>query len=96
MAKKKNRKKHSFKPRQADLVATTEQTSSTTGDISTSVVTKPTHKSSQTQGIDLSYVSSDMKKTAILVAIFLVLELVLWYLFRTTSLGTKAYSLIKL
>lgn len=47
------------------------------------------------QASRVSYVSGDVRRIGILVVSCVAAELVLWYLFTYTGLGSAAYSLIK-
>lgn len=47
------------------------------------------------QASRVSYVSGDVRRIGVLVVSCVAAELVLWYLFTYTGLGSAAYSLIK-
>lgn len=103
MAKKKNRKKHNFKyatssgtnraaaPAEASTPAARQSVTPVAAAAKSPVINK-----NLAVGDDLSYVTKDLSKVAVLAAAFTALELILWYLFNHTGLGTQVYHLIRL
>ena len=81
MAKKKHKKKHSFQHKNAPSVVTAVETPAVKG------ATMPN---------EWSEVSSDVKKTLIFGAVFILLMFGLWLLFEFTSVGPNLYNSIKL
>jgi branched-subunit amino acid ABC-type transport system permease component len=103
MAKKKQRKKHQFKATNLGSTASSQVAQSsveTTTGTSQAVAAKPAKVTRNSQALagveDFSYVSVELKRVLILAVGLVALELLLWVLFRQTSVGTRVYEIIKL
>ncbi len=96
MAKKKKFKKHQFKQRnQADApLAPAAMPSAEVAAVTSTSVPKSVAPV-VVESADLAFVKRDLRKVAVLAAGFVALQLILWYLFRSTALGSHVYSLIK-
>lgn len=91
MAKKKfQAKKHSFKHVEPIVQAggsdVAQSGTGTVGSAATSV----------TPGRDFSYVGTDLRRILVIGGSLVLGEVVLWYLFGHTSLGTHVYNLVRL
>jgi hypothetical protein len=102
MAKKKSHKKrHNIKAKKQSASSITPSTSQVAAAVSTtsaSVAVAPAVVKNTTASTDskLLYVRRDLVRIVWLVSGFVALELVLWYLFDHTGLGSSIYSLIKI
>ena len=98
MAKKKQSKKHKFKYSEpttqlraadAGVMATLQSNGS-----QTTILRLPTGRVVAATTRDFSYVISDLRRILVLGVSLVLAELVLWYLFGHTGLGTYVYSLV--
>lgn len=92
MAKKKHHKKQQFKYGQASQheVAQTGALTAEKNPPKLAANAKATTNSG-----DFGYVRTDLMKVALLAAVFVSAELVLWLAFNHTGLGASVYRLIK-
>lgn len=101
MAKKKHRKKQNFKYGQTSaavdrpLVTASNDTTSTAKGNQLSANLKKIG-SEPRESVGFEHVKSDVVRVAALAAVFIGVELVLWFLFNHTGLGSATYKLIKL
>jgi len=99
MAKKKQSgKKHKFKYAEPNLTvqapvsaAAGAAMATSTAGASTSARLRPAAGNDR----DFGYVFGDLRRIVILAAILVSVELVLWYLFSYTGLGSSIYNLVK-
>ena len=98
MAKKKNQpKKHRFKSTEITEASTEGQPI-----VSASASAPAAHKSAPAALAgsaailhhEYSYVGPDLRRVLLLAGALVVLELVLWYLFENTGLGSAIYNLV--
>jgi hypothetical protein len=95
MAKKKNlSKKHKFKHVEPTSIQAEAQAkvSSTSG---ASLRTEQVAATAGATARDFSYVLGDLNRIAFYAGILIALELILWYLFGHTGLGTAIYRLVQ-
>ena len=100
MGKKKSHKRQQFKysSQTAASSATDSQTSGMDTTSSQKRQNSPVNRASQAMaGVeDFGYVRRDLKGLLTLAVACVVLELVIWYVFGHTTLGTRAYSLFSI
>jgi hypothetical protein len=99
MAKKKQTKKHKFKyaaPTTGALNAPAVGTTAAASGVTTEVSAKPV----QTVGLvtstgrNFAYVGQDLSRVGIFAVSLIAAELVLWWLFGHTGLGSSVYNLV--
>jgi hypothetical protein len=97
MAKKKQSKKHKFKysePTTELRPADSSLPTLKTGGNQTTVLRPPAGRMAAIQSRDFSYVLSDLKRIFVLGVSLVLAELLLWYLFGHTGLGSTVYNLV--
>ncbi|HSH31492.1 MAG TPA: hypothetical protein VK963_02375 [Candidatus Saccharimonadales bacterium] len=101
MAKKKHRKKHQFKYGAVKTQPAGGVAGVTVVPPAEKKLTQPRQHQPATASIQqplaaLNYTKRDVQKTVYFSVGFVVLQLVLWYLFSNTPLGSTVYSLVKI
>lgn len=92
--KKKSQKKHQFKYAEAkSATASPAQSSANLSAPTSSAAAKQTSLGYQVANLEL--IKGDVRKVLVLAGSFVLLQLVLWFVFGHTSLGSGVYHLIK-